>query len=88
MQELGKRLSRDYAGPGPGAGGYPQGVFIFMADLVRALEFPVEVDFVRLRSYGGSTESSREVEITKDVELSLQDRHVLIIEDIVDTASP
>ncbi len=56
--------------------GILKGVFIFMADLVRALEFPVEVDFVRLRSYGGSTESSGEVEITKDVELSLQDRHV------------
>jgi hypoxanthine phosphoribosyltransferase len=85
VQELGELLSREYAGKDPVLVGILKGVFIFMADLVRALKFPVEVDFVRLRSYGGSTETSGEVQITKDVELSLQDRHVLIVEDIVDT---
>lgn len=85
VMELGDRLSQDYAGKDPVLVGILKGVFIFMADLVRALKFPVEVDFVRLRSYGTGTATSGEVEITKDVELSLQDRHVIIVEDIVDT---
>ncbi len=85
VKELGESLSRDYAGKDPVVVGVLKGVFIFMADLVRALKFPVEVDFVRLRSYGAGTESSGEVHITKDVELPLRDRHVLIVEDIVDT---
>jgi len=61
-----------------------KGAFIFLADLVRALPFPVIVDFVRVKSYGADTESAGEIHITKDVELPLQDRHVLIVEDIVD----
>ncbi len=85
IRELGARLSQDYAGLNPVLVGVLKGVFIFMADLVRALEFPVEVDFVRLRSYGAATETSGEVYITKDVEVPLRDRHVLIVEDIVDT---
>jgi hypoxanthine phosphoribosyltransferase len=85
VRELAETLSRDYAGLDPVLVGVLKGVFIFMADLVRALEFPVEVDFVRLRSYGTGTESSGEVHITKDVELPLKDRHVLIVEDIVDS---
>lgn len=85
VRDLAARISQDYAGRNPVLVGVLKGVFIFMADLVRALEFPVEVDFVRLRSYGGGTETSGEVQITKDVELTLQDRHVLIVEDIVDT---
>ena len=85
VAELGERLGRDYAGPDLVMVGVLKGVFIFMADLVRALPFPVEVDFVRLCSYGAGTASSGEVNITKDVEMSLQDRDVLIVEDIVDT---
>jgi len=85
IRELGARLSHDYAGLNPVLVGVLKGVFIFMADLVRALEFPVEVDFVRLCSYGAGTETSGEVHITKDVEVPLRDRHVLIVEDIVDT---
>jgi hypoxanthine phosphoribosyltransferase len=85
VAELGERLGRDYAGPGLVMVGVLKGVFIFMADLVRALPFPVEVDFVRLCSYGAGTTTSGEVHITKDVEMSLQGRDVLIVEDIVDT---
>ncbi len=85
VQELGERLSRDYQGRDLVMVGVLKGVFIFMADLVRALDFPVEVDFVRLASYGKGTESSGEVHITKDVEAPLKDRDVLIVEDIVDS---
>jgi hypoxanthine phosphoribosyltransferase len=85
VAELGERIGRDYAGPDLVLVGVLKGVFIFMADLVRALPFPVEVDFVRLCSYGAGTTTSGEVHITKDVEMSLKGRDVLIVEDIVDT---
>ena len=85
VAELGEQIGRDYAGRDLVMVGVLKGVFIFMADLVRALPFSVEVDFVRLCSYGSETTTSGEVHITKDVELSLKDRDVLIVEDIVDT---
>lgn len=84
VAELAARLGQDYAGRDVVLIGVLKGVFIFMADLVRALPFPVEVDFVRLASYGKGTESSGEIHITKDVEVPLRDRDVLIVEDIVD----
>ena len=85
VAELGERIGRDYAGPDLVMVGVLKGVFIFMADLVRALPFPVEVDFVRLCSYGAGTTTSGEVHITKDVELPVKGRDILIVEDIVDT---
>ena len=85
MAELAQGIGRDHAGRDLVMVGVLKGVFIFMADLVRALTFPVEVDFVRLASYGKGTESSGEVHITKDVEAPLKDRDVLIVEDIVDS---
>jgi len=84
VQELAREISRDYAGRDLVLVGVLKGAFIFLADLVRALTFPVEIDFVRLRSYGGGTCPTGEVNITKDVELSLKDRDVLIVEDIMD----
>ena len=77
VPELGEQIGRDYAGRDLVMVGVLKGVFIFMADLVRALPFPVEVDFVRLCSYGAGTRPTGEVHITKDVEMSLQDRDVL-----------
>ena len=85
VQELADRIARDYAGRDLVMVGVLKGVFIFMADLVRALPFSVEVDFVRISSYGAGTSTSGEVHISKDVELPLRDRDVLIVEDIVDT---
>ena len=85
VAELAEGIGRDYPGRDLVMVGVLKGVFIFMADLVRALPFSVEVDFVRLCSYGGGTTTSGEVHITKDVELPLKDRDVLIVEDIVDT---
>jgi len=84
VTELAGEINRDYRDQDPVLIGVLKGAFIFLADLVRALDFPVEIDFVRLRSYGAGTLPSGEVHITKDVELPLQDRHVLIVEDIVD----
>jgi hypoxanthine phosphoribosyltransferase len=84
VKELAAVISRDYAGKDPLLVGILKGGFIFLADLARALDFPVQVDFVRLRSYGAGTKTSGEVHISKDVELPLQGRHVLIVEDIVD----
>jgi hypoxanthine phosphoribosyltransferase len=84
VKELAESIDRDYAGREVVMIGVLKGAFIFLADLVRELNFPVEIDFVRLRSYGGGTCPTGEVYITKDVELSLKDRDVLIVEDIMD----
>ena len=65
--------------------GLLRGSFIFIADLVRLLDLPVEVDFIEASSYGMSTESSREVRILKDLRSPIKDRDVLVVEDIVDT---
>ena len=81
---LAAQISKDYAGRDLVMVGVLKGAFIFLADLVRALPFPVEVDFVRLKSYGAGTISSGEIKVTKDVEEVLQGRDVLIVEDIVD----
>ena len=84
VQELAAQISRDYRGQDVLVVGVLKGAFIFLADLVRALDYPVEIDFVRLRSYGAGTQTSGAVEITKDVEVPLEGRPVLIVEDIVD----
>ncbi len=65
--------------------GLLRGSFIFIADLVREIELPVEVDFLEASSYGNSTESSREVRILKDIRGEIEGRDVLVVEDIVDT---
>jgi hypoxanthine phosphoribosyltransferase len=65
--------------------GLLRGSFVFIADLVRRLDLPVEVDFIEASSYGMGTESSREVRILKDIRSPIQGRDVLVVEDIVDT---
>jgi len=65
--------------------GLLRGSFIFIADLVRELDLPVEVDFLEVSSYGNSTESSREVRILKDLRGEIEGRDLLVVEDIVDT---
>ena len=65
--------------------GLLRGSFVFIADLVRELDLPVEVDFLEASSYGDSTESSREVKILKDLRSGIEGRDVLVVEDIVDT---
>jgi len=84
VRELGKQITEDYAGREVVLIGILNGAFIFLADLVRAIDLSLQIDFVRLVSYSGS-ESTGQVSITKDVELVLKDKDVLVVEDIVDT---
>ena len=85
VKSLAQRISEDYAGKELIVIGVLKGGFIFMADLVRELTIPAQVDFVRLASYGSDTTSSGAVRITKETELDIRNRDVLIVEDIIDS---
>ena len=85
VRELGNAINRDYAGEPLVVVGILKGAFVFMADLVRAIELPLEIDFIRVASYGNEACSSGKFVLTKDVELSLAGKDVLLVEDIVDT---
>ncbi len=85
VQELAVHISQDYQGKDLLLVGVLKGAFIFLADLVRHLEIPAEVDFIRIASYGASTESSGGVSLSKDLECPIDGRDVLVVEDIVDT---
>ena len=84
VAELAALIRKDYKGKNPLVIGILKGSFVFMSDLVRAMNIPVEIDFVRLASYGAGTESSGKIKLVKDVETPIKDRHVLVVEDIVD----
>ena len=79
------QISGDYAGGELVIIGILNGAFIFMADLIRMINIPCKVDFVRVVSYGAGAESSGKVVMTKDIETSIRGRDILIVEDIVDT---
>jgi hypoxanthine phosphoribosyltransferase len=85
IAELGEEITADYRGRVPLLVGVLKGAFMFMADLARAIELPVEFDFMAVSSYGSSTRTSGVVRIVKDLDLDLTDRHVLLVEDIVDS---
>ncbi len=85
VSRLAKKISRDFAGREVLLVGILKGAFIFMADLARRMTTPVKVDFVRLASYGAGTQSFGRVKVTKDLEISLRGKDVLIVEDIIDT---
>ena len=86
VQELGSRISADYAGQQLTLVSVLKGSLPFMADLMRAIEIPVRIDLMEVSSYGGTaTESSGLVRILKDLSASIADEHVLIVEDIIDT---
>lgn len=85
VQELAVKISRDYEGKELIVIGVLKGAFIFMADLIRCLTIPCRVDFVRLASYGAEAVSSGKVVMTKDIETSIKDQEILIVEDVVDT---
>jgi len=84
VADLATQLRKDYRGKNPLLIGILKGSFVFMSDLVRAMNIPVEIDFVRLASYGAGKDSAGKVKLIKDVETSIKDRHVLVVEDIVD----
>jgi hypoxanthine phosphoribosyltransferase len=85
VAELGRRITEDYAGRSPLLVGILKGAFVFMSDLARAIDLPVEFDFMAVSSYGSSTTSSGVVRIVKDLDLELADRDVILVEDIVDS---
>jgi len=84
IKELGKEINRDYKNKNPILIGVLKGAFIFMADLLRELEIPVEIDFLGISSYEGKR-SSGIVRITQDLSLNIEGRDVILIEDIIDT---
>ena len=85
IRELGAEIARDYADRDVLLVGVLKGAVLFMSDLVRAIALPVEVDFMAISSYGAGTESSGIVRILKDLDTSIEGRHVLVVEDIVDS---
>lgn len=85
VQKLGNAISQDYAGETPVVVGVLKGVVFFMADLLRAISIPVEMDFISISSYSSESRNQGYVRLLKDLDTSIQDRHVLFIEDVIDT---
>src|SRR5438128_12045812 len=85
VAELARAIARDYAGENPVLVGVVQGAVPFVADLMRALPIDLTVDFIRASSYGAGTSSSGTVRLVADLAVDIADRHVLIVDDIVDT---
>jgi hypoxanthine phosphoribosyltransferase len=85
VKELGVQISRDYQGRDLVMVGVLKGAVLFMADLLRSLTVPCEIDFMAVSSYGSSTDSSGVVRILKDLDASIEGRDVLIVEDIIDS---
>ena len=85
VQELGEEISRDYEGRDLVLVGVLKGAVLFIADLMRCLTVPCEIDFMAVSSYGSSTDSSGVVRILKDLDAPIEGRDVLIVEDIIDS---
>lgn len=85
IAEIGRAISRDYAGLTPLLVGVLKGVVPFMADLLRAITIPVEVDFMAISSYSAEARDRGVVRVEKDLEVPIAGRHVLFVEDVVDT---
>ena len=85
VRRLGKEISSDYTDKKPLVIGILKGSCIFLADLVRCLDFPMELDFIRVSSYGNATQTSHQVTLLLAPSISLEGRHVLLIEDIIDS---
>ena len=85
VAELGAALARDYARDNPVLVGVLKGALVFMADLVRAMPIALTIDFIALSSYAGGSRSSGVVKLAADLSMPIEDRHVVIVEDIIDT---
>jgi len=85
VAELGRQITADYRGRQLLVIGILKGSVVFMSDLIRAIDLPLEIDFMEVSSYGKSTQSSGAVRILKDLEVDLAGRDILIVEDIIDT---
>jgi hypoxanthine phosphoribosyltransferase len=84
VKTLAKRISKDYKGKSPIFIGILNGCYVFMADLLREIDLDVEVDFVKIRSYEGDS-STGTIKFRKDISANIDDRHVIIVEDIIDS---
>lgn len=82
---LAKQITEDYRGKDLLLVGVLKGAFVFMSDLARQIQLPIEFDFMAVSSYGASTKSSGVVRILKDLDYEITDRHVLLVEDIIDS---
>jgi hypoxanthine phosphoribosyltransferase len=85
VAELGRAISKDYAGANPLLVGVLKGVVFFMADLLRSIRIPVEVDFIAISSYSPETRGQGFVRLVKDLEIPIQGRQILFVEDVIDT---
>lgn len=85
VTELGAQITKDYEGREPIFVGVLKGCFVFMADLMRAVNLPCQIDFMAVSSYGRGTVSSGEVQITKDLSYDIGGRDIIIVEDILDS---
>ena len=85
VREMGQQISRDYEGKNPTMICILKGAIMFYTDLLRNMDIPLAMDFMAVSSYGNKTKSSGEVEIRKDLSTSIENKHVIIVEDIVDS---
>lgn len=85
VRSVAGQIDEAYAGETVLMVGILKGSFVFLADLIRAMQISVEIDFIRARSYGKGTTSSGAIEITKDIETDVMGRHVIVVEDILDS---
>lgn len=85
IKELGKEISRDYEGKDPILVGVLNGSFLFLADLIRTIDIECEVDFIKIASYHGELNSSGEINLIKDFSADLHGKHIIIVEDIIDS---
>ena len=85
VQELGREITADYQGRSLMIIGILKGAVVFMSDLIRQISVPLEVDFMAISSYGEATETSGVVQLLKDLDCPIEGKHVLIVEDIIDT---
>ncbi len=85
IREMGAEISRDLGGEAPVVVAVLKGAYVFLADLVRAMSVPVEIDFAQISSYGDETASTGRIKVMKDISTPVAGRHVLVVEDIVDT---
>ena len=85
IKELGAQIAREYAGRNPLLIGVLKGACFFLSDLLRAIDIPLSIEFMAISSYGSATRTSGEVRILKDLDVPVENRHIIVVEDIVDT---
>ncbi len=85
VKELGEQITKDYQGKEPVVVGILKGAVVFLSDLIREIKIPIHIDFMAVSSYGKSSISTGEVRIIKDLDFSVEEKDIIIVEDIIDT---